>query len=140
MRRQAKSYLPFAFLGLIAWIAVTIGDTFGTIITIFAVMVWACAALMIVYMLLFRGVKFTLFADDAVPETVYVDEDGVLGSQRDPVIVDRVVPEGVTAVATPVAIDGTSPPATDGTVAITETAAHPPEPPRPGTAMVTTNQ
>lgn len=139
MRRQAKSYLPFVFLVVVAWIAFQIGSTLGAIITIFAVIVWACAALMIVYMLLFRGVKFTLFADESVAEIIYVDETGALSQQREPVIVDQVVPEGVTPVRMPVAVNVDAENGNDHT-GDTETSAQPAAPSRPGTAVATTNQ
>ncbi len=139
MRRQAKSYLPFVFLVAIAWLAVQIGSTLGSIITIFAVIVWACAALMIVYMLLFRGVKFTLFADEPVAETIYVDETGSLAQQREPVIVDQVVPDNVEPVRTAVVVGG-SEVSGDGDAVVTQTSAQPRTPPRPGTAIVRTDQ
>jgi hypothetical protein len=142
MRGQAKSYLPFLVLGLLAWLSFAIGNTFGTALTIFAVLVWACIGLMVVYMLLFRGVKFTLFADDPVPETIFVNEEGSLESQREPAVVQHTTSDGdVLRPADhdhPVARD--VPEAPNAPVSSDHGISVPSDPPRPGTAVVKSNQ
>lgn len=76
--RRFGSYLPFIALGGIAFIAYQLGSTFGAFMTIFAVITWAVAGLLLVYMVLFRDVKLSLFSSDpAAPQPVYVDAEGV---------------------------------------------------------------
>lgn len=65
IRRRAGSYLPFIVFAVLAVIAGKLGQSFGQILTIFAVLVWAVVGLVFVYMVLFRNVKLTLWSDEA---------------------------------------------------------------------------
>lgn len=60
-----RGLAPYAvFLGLAA-IAYLLGNTFSTFLTIFSILIWACVAVVGAYLVLFRGMKFTLFKGDA---------------------------------------------------------------------------
>jgi hypothetical protein len=52
----------FAVLALLAFLAIKLGDTFGTALTIFTIFVWVIAIGMFVYVTLFKGVRLTLFS------------------------------------------------------------------------------
>jgi hypothetical protein len=56
-----KGYGGIAILAILYFIAAKIGDTFSQTLTVFSIMVWAIAAALFVYLILFRGVKFTPF-------------------------------------------------------------------------------
>lgn len=77
LRKKAGSYLPIAIFAIMAWTAMQLGRTFGQALTIFAVLVWAVAGLLVVYMILFRNMKFTLGAEEETPlvgDAAFVDE------------------------------------------------------------------
>jgi len=94
--RRFGSYLPFIVLGGIAFIAYQIGNTFDTFLTIFVVLVWALAGLLIVYMVLFRNVKLTLFSSAALqPPSVFVDEGGVYHAGKATAATDVQVEDGM---------------------------------------------
>jgi hypothetical protein len=63
------------YLVMLALVAFVIGDTFSQAMTVIAVLGWITVAVMAVYMVLFRNMKFTLFKEQpAEPvETFQVD-------------------------------------------------------------------
>lgn len=91
--RAYRSYLPFALLALLAFFAFKLGSTFERAMTIIAIAAWLAVVGMVVYMVLIRGVRFSLFKDseeqaESVPVTAFeieeVSEDGeVRGKVRE---------------------------------------------------------
>jgi hypothetical protein len=69
MIRRYRSQAPLAVFGLMVWLAFTLGHTIGKALVIVMIASWALAAIMMVYMVLFRNMKLSLFRDDPEPES-----------------------------------------------------------------------
>lgn len=72
--RRTGAILYLAFL---AFIAFTLGDTFKEAMIVIAVLGWITVAVLAVYMVLFRNMKFTLFKDEPLPGSDVVEFDDV---------------------------------------------------------------
>lgn len=81
------------YLVMLAFVAFVIGDTLKQTMTVIAVLGWITVAALAVYMVLFKGVKFTLFKDDAARQTdvtSFQDGDKVV-TALDPRSGDRTI-------------------------------------------------
>jgi hypothetical protein len=81
------------YLVMLAFVAFMIGDTFKQAMTVIAVLGWITVAALAVYMVLFKGVKFTLFKDEAADQpqvTAFQDGDKVV-TALDPSTGDRTI-------------------------------------------------
>lgn len=85
--RVYRSYLPIVLLLILAWIAFQIGSTFQAAMTIISVVAWLAVIGMVVYMVLIRGTRFSLFkdpdkTDEAVPAVAFDVEEAGDGEVR----------------------------------------------------------
>lgn len=81
------------YLVMLAFIAFVIGDTFRQVMTVIAVLGWVTVAGLAVYMVLFRGVKFTLFKDESAeqPEVTAFQDGDMVVSALDAQTGDRTI-------------------------------------------------
>ena len=65
-------------LAALAWLAFEIGNSFQQALTIFSIMAWVGAGILATYMILFRGMKFTLFKENEVVPVAQAHEFDVI--------------------------------------------------------------
>lgn len=78
------------FLVILALLAFWLGKTFDRALTLLMIMSWTCAFCFFVYLILFKGMKFTLFKQEG-PEHAPVE---AFDNADDPDAVHREMPEG----------------------------------------------
>lgn len=91
---RLRNTAGLVLLALLAWVSFAIGSTFQTALTIFSIGIWTIAGLMAIYMIVFRGTKFTLFKDDEAPG-IPMSEEGEDFLAPDDSVDVRTIPEGM---------------------------------------------
>lgn len=96
--RAYRSYLPIVLLLVLAWIAFQIGSTFQAAMTIISIVAWLAVVGMVVYMVLIRGMRFSLFKDEdkgeeSVPAVAFEPDEIVDGEVRGRVVEGEFTPK-----------------------------------------------
>lgn len=81
------------YLVMLAFVAFVLGNTFQQTMTVIAVLGWITVAALAVYMVLFKGVKFTLFKDEAAdqPQVIAFQDGDKVVTALDPSTGDRTI-------------------------------------------------
>lgn len=95
--RAYRGYLPIVLLALLAFVAFQLGNSFKAAMTIIAIAAWLAVVGMVVYMVLIRGMRFSLFKDrdqpqEAVPAVAFEVEEVVDGEVRGKVVEGQFEP------------------------------------------------
>jgi hypothetical protein len=65
--RTVRGYAPIVALAFIAFIAFTLGNSFRQAMVIVSVLGWTAVVALAVYMVLFRGMRFSIFGSGEEP-------------------------------------------------------------------------